>query len=147
VRRDNPQTKDTHYLVTARRVYESLPSGIHEGLLLSEDGALLEGLSSNFFAVREGVLHTEPRRALHGITRALVLEAAGGLLPLATTAARIDQLPELSECFITSTSRGILPVVLIDDVHIGQGRPGEITRTLASRFDALVEREAEALFA
>ena len=145
VRRKNPRAKDTRFLETARASYGALPAGCHEGLLVGEDGALLEGLSSNFFAVAAGILHSEDERALAGITRALVLEAARGVLPLATTALRLDQLREASEAFITSASRGILPVVRVDDVRIGNGKPGPITAELRVKYEEIVEREVEPL--
>ena len=145
VRRDNPRAKDTRFLETARASYGALPPGRHEGLLVGEDGALLEGLSSNFFAVCAGILHTEDERALAGITRTLVLEAARGVLPLATTALRVEHLPEATEAFITSASRGVLPVVRVDEVRIGNGRPGPITAELRRKYEAIVERETEPL--
>jgi branched-chain amino acid aminotransferase len=145
VRRENPQAKDTRFLEAARAAYGSLPVGRHEGLMVAEDGAILEGLSSNFFAVREGILHTEEERALAGVTRSLVLEVARSLLPLARTAVRLEQLPEVAESFITSASRGILPVVRIDETWIGSRRPGDVTRTLRARLEELVAREAEPL--
>jgi branched-chain amino acid aminotransferase len=145
VRRQNPHAKDTRFLETARAAYASLPPGRHEGLLVGDDGTLLEGLSSNFFAVREGILHTEDQRVLPGLTRAMVLEVARSLMPLATTAVRIDQLRELSEAFITSASRGVLPVVRVDDAAIGTGRPGPVIRELRRRFDEQVAREVEPL--
>jgi branched-chain amino acid aminotransferase len=147
LRRDRPQAKDTRFLGAAEAAYAALPPGRHEGLLVGEDGALLEGLSSNFFAVREGILHTEDERVLHGLTRALVLEVARSLLPRATAALRLDQLAEASESFITSASRGILPVVRVDEVWIGRGRPGPLTGELRARFQAQVEREAQPLAA
>jgi len=49
------------------------------------------------------------------------------------------------ECFITSVSREVLPVVKIDAHVIGDGRPGPITRALMARFREMVAREAEAL--
>jgi branched-chain amino acid aminotransferase len=145
VRRHDPRTKDTRFLETARAAYGALPPETHEGLLVGEDGALLEGLSSNFFAVAAGILHTEEERALAGITRTLVLEAARGVLPLATTALRLDQLREATEAFLTSASRGILPVVRVDDVRIGTGRPGPLTAELRRRFDEIIARETEPL--
>lgn len=145
VRRDNPHAKDTRFLETAAAAYGSLPPERHEGLLVGEDGALLEGLSSNFFAIREGILHTEEERALAGVTRTLVLELARSVLPLARTAVRLEQLAESTESFITSASRGILPVVQIDKVRIGTGRPGAFTRDLRQRFEELVVLEAEPL--
>lgn len=145
VRREAPQVKDTRFIPTALTAYHDLPAGAHEGLMVAEDGTVLEGLTSNFLAVREGILHTEDQRVLPGITRGLVLELARGLLPRATSAVRLDQVPELSEAFLTSVSRGILPVVSIDGTAVGDGRPGPMTRGLSHRFDALVEREAELL--
>lgn len=145
VRREAPQVKDTRFIPTALTAYHDLPAGAHEGLMVAEDGTVLEGLTSNFFAVREGILHTEDQRVLPGITRGLVLELARGLLPRATSAVRLDQVPELSEAFLTSVSRGILPVVRIDGKAVGDGRPGAMTGGLSHRFDALVEREAEPL--
>jgi branched-chain amino acid aminotransferase len=145
VRRENPHAKDTRFLPTAQAAYAALPPGRHEGLLVGEDGAILEGLSSNFFAVREGILHTEEDRVLPGLTRSLVLELARNVLPLATTAVRVEQLREVSEAFLTSASRGILPVVRVDEATIGDGRPGPRTRTLRERFDEQVAREAKPL--
>ena len=147
LRRAAPRVKDTDFISTAQAAYRDLPAGVHEGLMVAEDRTILEGLSSNFFAVREGILHTEEERVLPGITRGLVLDLARGLLPRATGSVRLDQAPELSEAFLTSVSRGVLPVVRVDATTIGDGRPGPVTRELGRRFDALVEREAEPLSA
>jgi branched-subunit amino acid aminotransferase/4-amino-4-deoxychorismate lyase len=53
------------------------------------------------------------------------------------------ELQQARECFITSVSREILPVVKVDQLVIGDGAPGPITRELMWRFRALVQREAE----
>lgn len=141
--RERPQAKDTRFIATAATVYRTLPVGIHEGLLVAEDGAILEGLSSNFFAVIGGVLRTEGARALPGITRSLVLEAAPGVLPVVLEAATVRDVPSMDECFVTSASRGILPVVAIDASVIGPGRPGPITTGLRRRFQEGIAAEAE----
>jgi branched-chain amino acid aminotransferase len=143
LRRRNPHAKDTRFASEAASAYETLPTGAHEGLMVAPDGALLEGLSSNFFALVDGTLKTEEARALAGVTRSLVIEVARGVLPVALEAAGHQDLPAVSECFITSVSRGILPVVRIDDYGIGTGRPGPVTRDLMARLEGLVAREAE----
>jgi branched-chain amino acid aminotransferase len=142
VQRERPQAKDTRFLASVAAGYDRLPPGAHEALIVGEDGSLLEGLSSNFFAVAGGRLHTEESRALHGVTRAIVLELAAQLLPVVRSALSVGQLAALDEAFITSVSRGIVPVVRIDDRTIGAGRPGPVGVELRRRFDALVEREA-----
>ena len=143
VHRENPHAKDTRFIAAASAAYGALPDGAHEGLLVGAAGTILEGLSSNFFAVRDGVLRTEEERVLFGVTRSLVLEVAAGLLPIEPRAVTRDDLESVSEAFITSVSRGILPVVAIDQHVIGDGRPGRRTAELRRRFDALVARDVE----
>jgi branched-chain amino acid aminotransferase len=146
IHRSNPRAKDTQFIHTADEAYRGLPPGVHEGLMQAEDGAILEGLSSNFFAVLRGDLRTEGERALPGVTRALVLEVAQGLLSVVQLPVTVNELPDVEECFITSVSREILPVVKIDGRPIANGRPGPRTHELMARWAALVEREGEALF-
>lgn len=143
LRRENPRAKDTRFIATAAGVYGKLPPGVHEGLLVGEDGAILEGLSSNFFGIRDGVLMTEEGDVLPGITREVVLEVATGVVPESRIAVHTGEIAALAEAFITSASRGILPVVRIDEATIGDGRPGPLTRELTTRLDALIERETE----
>lgn len=145
VHRDRPQAKDTRFIATAASAYRVLGPGIHEGLLLADDGAILEGLSSNFFAVLEGVLRTEEARALAGVTRSIVLDVARGLLPVTPMAVTLADLPRVSECFITSASRGVLPVVAVDETTIGSGAPGRLTAGIRTRFEERIAAEAERL--
>jgi len=145
LRRDHPAAKETSFIATASAAYRALPPGAHEGLMVAEDGSILEGLSSNLFAVLDGALRTEHERALPGITRSIVLELAQGLFPVSLTAVRIAELPRVAECFLTSVSREILPVIRIDDVGIGAGAPGHVTRELMARFNVMVESEASSV--
>jgi branched-chain amino acid aminotransferase len=143
--RDNPQAKDTQFIATARAAYARLPPGVEEGLLVADDGTLLEGLSSNFFAVSNGALRTEQERVLAGVTRSLALEAAAPIVAIERVGVRRDELPLVEEAFITSVSRELLPVVRIDERPVGSGRVGPVTRGLLQAFAALVAREREEL--
>jgi branched-subunit amino acid aminotransferase/4-amino-4-deoxychorismate lyase len=143
--RDNPRAKDTRFIATARDAYARLPEGALEGLLVAPDGAVLEGLSSNFFAIREGTLRTEDARALAGVTRSLAIEVAESLLPVRRVAIQRDELPLVDEAFITSVSRELLPVVAVDGRPVGGGRVGPKTRAIMLAFVALVARERETL--
>ena len=106
---------------------------------------MLEGLSSNFFAIREGALRTEEARVLAGVTRSLAIEVAEALLPIRRVAIRRDELPLVDEAFVTSVSREVLPVVRIDGQPVGEGRVGAKTRAILQAFQALVARERETL--
>jgi branched-subunit amino acid aminotransferase/4-amino-4-deoxychorismate lyase len=141
VRRENPHAKDTRFIATASAAYQSLPPDAHEGLIVAEDGAILEGLSSNFFAVLDDTLRSEGERVLLGVTRSLVLEVAAPVLPFVARAVRQNEILRVSEAFLTSVSRGILPVTHIDDDAVGAGRPGSVTLELRARFAALEARE------
>lgn len=145
LRRDVPQAKDTRFLAAAHGAYAALPPGVHEGLLVADDGALLEGLSSNVLVVLGGVLRTEEVRVLRGTTRALVLLVARGLLPVSLEAASRTDLPRAAEMFLTSVSREVLPVVRVDDVTIGRGQPGPLARELRKRYRARIRMATEHL--
>jgi branched-chain amino acid aminotransferase len=145
VRRENPHAKDTRFIATAQGAYDLLPEGVEEGLIVAKDGSVLEGLSSNFFAVRDGTLRTEGDRVLFGVTRSLVLEVAALVLRLDPRPVSRDELPAIDEAFLTSVSREVLPVVAIDGRAVGDGDVGEATRAVMTGFAALVEREAELL--
>ncbi len=146
--RDNPQAKSTSFVSVAAQAYQSLPHNVHEGLMLGEDGSVLEGLSSNFFAILEDAhgqptLYTEEAHALRGVTRMLVLELAENILPIVRRGPHYDDLRRAKECFITSVSREIMPVVQVDNIVIGDGKPSPITRRLMQAFQEMIAREAQ----
>jgi branched-chain amino acid aminotransferase len=143
LRRERPQAKDTRFLPSAQEAYRDLPPGAHEGLLVADDGSVLEGLSSNVFAVIDGVLRTEDARVLRGTTRALVLELARGLVPVSLEPVPRSDLGRATEVFLTSVSREVLGVARVDDVTIGRGKPGSLARELRRRYRARMRTLAE----
>ncbi len=133
--RENPLAKRTNFIDVAEQARRYLPDGAYEGLLVTQDGRLLEGLSSNFFAILPGQASPEVWTAgegvLSGITRALVLEIVTRLgIPLRLECPRLNQLGLMQEAFITSSSRSILPVRLVDVTRIASGDPGPLTKRL-----------------
>jgi branched-chain amino acid aminotransferase len=76
LQRQLPKAKLTRFIARAGDVRQHLPAGVNEALMVDPRGCLLEGLSSNFFAVRAGLLYTAEEGVLSGITRSLVLQAA-----------------------------------------------------------------------
>ena len=132
--RPNPRSKSSAFIGPSRRARASLPPGVEEALMVGLSGELLEGLTSNFFAWRAGALWTADDGILIGITRAIVLEqarAAGHTVHLSPV--RRADAATLDEAFITSSTRGVLPVVAIDGTTIGRGVPGPLARDRARR--------------
>jgi len=146
--RTNPRAKQTRWILERSR---SMPAGgnVYEQLLVDQAGRILEGTSSNFYAVRRTatdspgamVLQTADTGILPGITRAVVMDVAREVVAVDLTAPLLNERHEFTEAFLTSASRGIVPIVGIDGLAIGPGHPGEITRTLIERY----RRRAKAL--
>jgi branched-chain amino acid aminotransferase len=142
--RSNPKAKLTNFISHANEIRQQLPGDIHEALMVDESGYVLEGLSSNFFGIKDDLVWTADEQVLSGVTRAVVLEEIQEEgLTLRLEPYPLSQIPELSEAFITSSSRGVLPVVKIDEHIIGDGKPGKLTRKLSERYQKRIEGELE----
>jgi branched-subunit amino acid aminotransferase/4-amino-4-deoxychorismate lyase len=90
------------------------------------------------------VLCTAQRDILLGVTRRNVIRVARGRgLEMRYSPLKLDQLPAVNEAFITSSTRGIVPVIQIDNVTVGQGSPGRITKMLISAYNEYVLKAAE----
>lgn len=111
-----------------------------------EDGFVTEGTSNNAYVVtRDGVIVTRDLSAaiLHGITRAAVLRLAGeAQMRIEERAFTLAEAREAAEAFITSASSFVTPVVEIDGVVIGDGRPGPVAARLREIY--LAESRARA---
>ncbi len=143
MRRENARAKDSRFIELRRQL--QIDQGMYEVLLTGEDGCILEGTTSNFYAVRDGKLYTAANGVLHGIARRILLEIAPTILPVVYEPVCVADCPLLSEAMISSASRGPLPVVEIGGVTIGTGRPGPIFAALRAAYDARVEQELEPL--
>jgi branched-chain amino acid aminotransferase len=129
--------KASNYLSSLLAVHEARQRGAYEAILVGPGGEVLEGATSNIFAVREGRVRTPRVEAgiLQGITRAHVMEAAAGEgVAVEETALFPRDLYDADEVFITSTLREVVPVVAADGHRIGTGRPGPMTRRLHAAF-------------
>ena len=146
LRRPRPHEKRTDFLEARAAVQARLrATGAYEALL-APWGRIREGLSSNFFWIRDGVLATAKWGVLPGVTRATVLRLARKRgIPTRYRALPVVEIPTISEAFITSSSRGIVPVVRIDEHPIGAARPGDLTRALMNAYAAYVMRAAEVI--
>jgi branched-chain amino acid aminotransferase len=123
---------------------EAQRTGADEALFLDTEAHCSEASASNLFVWTGQALITPPLScgALPGITRAAVLELAHGLgLTVSDDPFDREQLCSGAEAFLTSSLRGIAPLVRVDGRSLGEGRPGPVTRRLADAYAALVERE------
>jgi len=136
-----------NYLVNLIATRAARRAGAAEALLVDARGLVVEGATSNLFAVVKDKLITPPvdAGALAGITRAGILRVAEEVgLRHEFRALRADELRAANEVFISSSIRELLPVVRIDGHPIGDGTPGPRTRELLRAFRAQVRREIAA---
>lgn len=139
--------KTLAYLDSVLALLEAHRDGADEALFLDTEGHCSEASASNFFAVIDGQLATPPIvcAALPGITRASVIELAAGLgLAVDDRPLEPARLKFATEAFLTSSLRGIAPLVRLDGVPVGMGKPGSVTRTVMAAYDALVAMECGA---
>ncbi|MEM1261068.1 MAG: D-amino-acid transaminase [Pseudomonadota bacterium] len=101
-------------------------------------GGITEGTSSNAYIVtasRELVTRQLGNDILAGITREVVLAvAADQQLTVVERAFSTDEALAATEAFITSATTFVQPVVSIDGVTLGDGRPGSISLELRRRY-------------
>jgi len=101
--------------------------------LLVKDGYVTEGAASNLFAVIDGVLVTPAKNheILPGITRDVILElAAANHVAYREDVISLEQLKAASEVWVTSSTREIVPVIELDGVAVGEGKPGPVWHTV-----------------
>ena len=98
-----------------------------------EDGLVTEGTSNNAYIVKGGRIITRDLSSdiLHGITRAAVLRfAREAQMEVEERPFSIEEAQGADEAFITSASTFVLPVVEIDGVAVGGGKPGPVAARL-----------------
>jgi D-alanine transaminase len=121
--------------VLARR--DATAKGCGEAILVDEEGFITEGASSAFFVILGRTLQTTALTAniLYSITRKFAVKAGKNIgLETIEKSLTPKQASGADELFISSTTRGVVPVVRFDDKVIGDGKPGRYTKLLAREF-------------
>jgi len=141
--------KSTSYAENVVMAAYAEGKGADEALMSNTQGYLCEGTGTNIFVERQGVILTPPLSSgcLAGITRGLVLEwgsAAG--IPVRVAAPGELQMAILDDVMngdafasVTSSTRGIQPIVWLDGANVGQG-------PLLKKLSALYESQADKEF-
>ncbi|MDI1496070.1 MAG: branched chain amino acid aminotransferase [Cenarchaeum symbiont of Oopsacas minuta] len=116
---------------------EAVRNGFDEALLLNYEGHVVEGTTVNLFIVRGGQIITPPTSSgvLEGITRESIIEMIeedGGYVKEASL-SRAD-VYGADEAFLTGTAAEINAVTQVDNIKIGSGRLGSITKKLQKQY-------------
>ena len=131
----------SNYANAALARVEALRDGYDEAIMLNSQGKIAEGSAENIFIVKDDQILTPPLSAdvLEGITRDSVIkiiEENGG--EVNETNVERDDLYVADEVFMTGTAAEVKSVTEIDQVVIGNGKPGKITKELQKAFTDVV---------
>jgi branched-chain amino acid aminotransferase len=110
--RSLPEHKLTSYAVSMIGLRRAIEAGADEGLFVDSRGHVLEGTTTNVFAVDGTTVITAKAGVLPGIVRAAVLARASRVIFRAPT---IDELRAGS--FLTSSLTGIAPIATINGLR------------------------------
>jgi branched-chain amino acid aminotransferase len=141
--RQSPRVKDTGFISSSIEERKQVGKDVFE-VLLTRDGKILEGMTSNFYAIKGKTLITAQSGILLGVTRRIILRLARGQgmsVRVAYRAPKIDE--KFDEAFLTSSSRGVVPIVSIDNQPVGQGSVGKWTKMLSKAYQFYVEERSE----
>ena len=128
--REVPEVKTINYSMGIRLLQEQKASGSEE-VLYAKNGIVSEFPRCNFFLVtHDDTLVTPAKNILKGITRKNVLALAGKRYKTEVRDIRLEEVLQAKECFLTSTTKRVLPIVRVDDVLIGTGKPGNVSLQL-----------------
>ncbi len=140
-----PRIKSLGYYVSnIQAKIEANRVGAGEGLMLNIEGHVAEATGDNIFIVRDGLIVTPPPSAgiLEGITRNTVISLAREMgLTVEEALITLYDVYTADECFLTGTAAEVIPVVKLDGRTIGDGRPGETTKSLIEAYRTLTRTE------
>lgn len=135
--REFPHAKTTNYLTMLRHKPEAVAAGASD-LLYHLGGYISEAASASFYVVRGRTILAPSDGVLWGTIGGFVLELARESYDIELRPVTLEETLSADECFLTSTTRGVLPIVALDDHVIGDGTPGPVTRELMERYRTAV---------
>lgn len=138
----DPSIKSGNYLNNVMAYQEASIQNAYDAIMLNPEGQITEATTSNFWIVKDGVLLTPPLKAgiLEGITRQVILKICQQIgQRVEERALYPDDLFNAEECFLSSSTKELIPVVQVDDKLIAAGLPGAITSKIHQAYLNFVE--------
>jgi D-alanine transaminase len=117
---------------------EAYSKGFKECIFV-RNGLITEGTHSNIFFIINGTIFTHPEsnNILSGITRKNILRIAGEKgIRIREEAVHEDNIMNVQEAFISSTTSEVTPVISLGGEIIDDGIPGPVTRLIQAGFDS-----------
>jgi branched-chain amino acid aminotransferase len=156
----DPNIKSNNYLNNVLALLEGTRGrGLVESLMLTPDGFVAEATVDNVFSIlKHPGWESDPSKVelrtpssqycLIGITRSSVMQLAqrrGYRVVVRDDLLPIDLVGPGKECFMTGTGAGVMPITRIEDVDVGEGRPGPVTMNLVDDIGRMMSDPANGL--
>ena len=119
--------------------------GVDEGLMLDPHGFVSTCNSTNFFIVKNKEVWTSTGQyCLNGVTRKSVIRLCKQYnIPVYEKNFSLEDVHSSDELFVTGTFAGVIPVVSVDKIIIGEGIRGKITKNLQDWYSLDLENVAK----
>lgn len=145
--RNTPETtiriKSHHFFNNVAAKLELGADPNKEGLMLTKDGFIAEGVTSNIFWLRDGVLCTPSLETgiLNGITRQFIIRIAQELgIDVKIGLFKVEDLGQADEIFFTNSVQEIIPVNKLDK-HFYPGKNGRLVQQLYSIYHQAIKKD------
>ncbi|MCK9266014.1 branched-chain-amino-acid transaminase [bacterium] len=145
----NPAIKSLNYLNNIMAKIEANNAGVMEAVMLNQEGFVSECSGDNIFIVKDKTVYTPPASAgvLYGVTREAIKEIC---IRLEIEFKEINltryDIFNADESFLSGTAAEIIPVISLDNRIIGNGKPGEITKTILTAFQLMTQTEGVPIY-
>ena len=139
----DPSIKSGNYLNNVLAMKEAKERGAFDAIMLDSKGNVTEATTSNIWIVKDGIYLTPPLETglLSGITRRTLLDIGAQVgFKMREVNFNATDLKSADEVFFTASTKEIVPIVKVDDVIIGNSKPGKMTKKLHEHYKNFVNR-------
>jgi branched-chain amino acid aminotransferase len=140
------ELKSLNYIQSVLAKFQAIDAGTDEVVMLDHRGMVSEFHGSNLFLIKQGAVNTPTSASgiLHGITRSRIIKLVEELgYDVHERDITPYELLNADEVFLTGTMAEVVPVVKIQGIPIGDGKPGPVTKEVIRAFQRMTQELKE----
>lgn len=134
ITRPLPQVKSISMLSSIIAYQEAQKQNAYEALLVNERGEITEASMSNVFAIKGKTLYTPNENILEGTVRNHLIKLLKNKFIIKYSGLPLKKLYDFDEIFITSTIKGVIPIVEVNNRAVNKKQVGPKTSQIIQIF-------------